>query len=192
VASRLSIEQVLAWADAHRERTGTWPTIKSGPVVDAPGETWLAINSAMQTGGRGFPRHAKLTLVRLLAKYRGVRNPMALPPLSTEQILAWTDAHHERTGRWPSQLSGPIPESSGETWLRVDWALRAGSRGVPGSSSLARMLELHRSISRARRFVRQPPLSNEQILAWADLHFQRTGRWPTAKTGDVIGASRET
>src|SRR5262245_22859972 len=33
-------KDILAWADAHRRRTGTWPTAASGPIPEAPGETW--------------------------------------------------------------------------------------------------------------------------------------------------------
>jgi hypothetical protein len=33
---RLTCEQILAWADAHR--TGRWPVTKSGPVTEAPTE----------------------------------------------------------------------------------------------------------------------------------------------------------
>ena len=34
VRPRLTIAQVLAWADAHYARTGKWPTIKSGAVAE--------------------------------------------------------------------------------------------------------------------------------------------------------------
>jgi hypothetical protein len=31
----LTVEQILAWADAHKARTGTWPTRRSGPSATA-------------------------------------------------------------------------------------------------------------------------------------------------------------
>src|SRR5258708_17477042 len=34
-----TITGILAWADAHRARTGEWPTRLAGPIADAPGET---------------------------------------------------------------------------------------------------------------------------------------------------------
>ena len=37
---RLTIEQILQWADKHNKRTGGWPKLKSGKVTDAAGETW--------------------------------------------------------------------------------------------------------------------------------------------------------
>ena len=188
----LTIDQVLYWADAHHERTGAWPNTKSGPIVNAPGETWQAMDSALREGCRGFSVLAKLTLVRLLAEYRGVRNPKRLPPFSIKQILAWADAHYRRTGRWPTADSGPIPEAPGETWLRVETALRVGVRGLPGGDSLARLLNTKRAKGRARSIARLSPLRKRMILTWADSHFQRTGKWPTATSGAVIDEPTET
>ncbi len=51
---RLAVNQILLWADAHRRRTGEWPTRNSGPVADVPGETWAAIDGALHVGGRGL------------------------------------------------------------------------------------------------------------------------------------------
>ena len=39
---------------------------------------------------------------------------------------------------------------------------------------------------------KRAPLTAEQILAWADAHFGRTGRWPSANAGPVAGAPGET
>ena len=38
---------------------------------------------------------------------------------------------------------------------------------------------------------RRPPLTVGQILAWADAHLARTGRWPAAASGPVEGAPGE-
>ena len=54
--------------------------------------------------------------------------------------LAWAEAHHKATGRWPACRSGPIAQSSAETWMAIEQALRKGSRGLPGGSSLAKLL----------------------------------------------------
>jgi hypothetical protein len=51
----LSVEQILAWADAHRARTGRWPTRNSGAVREAPGENWSAVGWALWAGHRGLP-----------------------------------------------------------------------------------------------------------------------------------------
>jgi hypothetical protein len=52
---KLTVAQILRWADAHHERTGTWPAAGSGPVREAPGLTWLAVNGALSKGLRGLP-----------------------------------------------------------------------------------------------------------------------------------------
>jgi hypothetical protein len=48
-------EPILAWADAHRRRTGEWPGVLSGPIPEAPGEDWRAVNMALYKGHRGLP-----------------------------------------------------------------------------------------------------------------------------------------
>jgi hypothetical protein len=111
--------------------------------------------------------------------------PLCRPPLTVEQVLSWADAHHQKNGRWPNQRSGPVEGAGGESWLALDCALRLGGRGLPGSSTLKRLLAEHRSVpGRAQ-------LSCEQILSWADAHRRRTGRWPTAASGRVLDAPSE-
>ena len=68
-----------------------------GMVHGALFENWKAINSALGQGLRDLPGGS--SIARLLAEHRGVRNIHGLGPLSEEQILAWADAHYERTGR---------------------------------------------------------------------------------------------
>jgi hypothetical protein len=138
----LSVEQILAWADAHCARTGEWPTPHSGPVPEAPGETWAAVQSALYQGLRGLPRGT--SLARLLAGRRGKSTRSALPRLSQRQILEWADAHRRRTGRWPAVDSGAVAEAPAETWRALDAALRRGYRGLPGGDSLARLLDRRR------------------------------------------------
>ena len=97
-------------------------------------------------------------------------------PLSTREILAWASAHREITGKWPTKSSGGIIGARFETWHGVDNALRLGLRGLPGGSSLAQLLAEHEGV---RNIHDLPPLSEQQILQWADEHHQRTGSWPT-------------
>lgn len=185
----LHISQLLAWADAHRKRTGQWPRIDSGRVVESPDETWQNIDQALRAGLRGFPPDSGLSLARLLAEHRGVRNRKGLPPYTLKQILAWADAHRRRTGKWPPVTSGPIPEAPGETWAAVGTALRNGQRGMPGGSSLPELLSKHR---RVRNRMALPRHTIKRILEWADAHRKRTGVWPTAYSGPVRGAPGET
>jgi hypothetical protein len=134
--------QILAWADAYNERTGLWPTRASGPVDEAPGETWYAVNAALASGRRGLPGGS--SLAALLFRRRGVPISHHPPPLTREQILQWATAHRSREGRWPTRYSGAIPQSEGETWLNVEQALRKGLRGLPPGGSLSRLLAGYR------------------------------------------------
>jgi len=136
----LSEKQILAWAAAYFAAHGKWPTENSGPISGTR-ETWGAVVSAVNKGNRGL--RSGSTWARLLARRLGVRNPKLLPPLKEQQILTWARAYRKATGRWPSRESGPIAPSPGGTWNAVDQALRTGARGLPGGSSLARLLRIH-------------------------------------------------
>src|SRR5262249_26044042 len=130
--------QVLAWADAHYKRTGRWPTTSSGPIPEAPGETWAAVDAAFVADSRGLAGYG--SLARFLARRRGVRNRKALPKLSVHQIQVGAVAHVKRTGRWPRHTSGAIRKALGETWGGVHSALYQGCRGFRGGSSLYRVV----------------------------------------------------
>ena len=183
----LTVKQILAWADAHRQRTGQWPQILSGPVPWSRGETWQGIDTALRQGYRGLPGGS--SLAKLLAEHRGARNKRGLPRLTVEQILAWADAHHERTGSWPQTTSGPIPEAPGETWWAVNCALNSGWRGLSAGLSLNAVLARHRGVPKQ---IRAGTLTIEQILKWAEEYRQQMGRWPNVESGRVNGGSGPT
>jgi hypothetical protein len=127
----LSVEQILAWADAHHQAHGRWPRTQSGKVAGTETETWFNIDLALARGYRGLP--GGTTLCHLLAEHRGVHNQAAARDLSVEQILAWADAHHAATGSWPTDTSGPVAGTDGERWSAIDLVLRQGRRGLPGA-----------------------------------------------------------
>jgi hypothetical protein len=122
-------------------------------------------------------------MTKRLKRLRQVR-----PRLSESQVLTWADAHHARTGQWPRMDSGLLRDELGDNWRRVDTALRYGLRGLPGGSSLARLLAERRG---KRNKAQTPPLCEEQIMCWADRHYRRTGRWPTVASGPVRDAPGE-
>ncbi|HUY93589.1 MAG TPA: hypothetical protein VMV10_32985 [Pirellulales bacterium] len=178
-----SVKQILAWAEAHCERTGLWPTHQSGPVADAPGETWLAVDRALRSGRRGL--RGGTSLPKLLHRCRRVKiKHRRQPPLDVETILVWADAHRRRTGRWPNQTSGPIPQAPGKTWGKIDVALRKGKRGFGAGQTIGKLLAKHRGV---RNLHSIKPLTVKLILAWADEHFSRHGRWPGCKSGPIDG-----
>jgi hypothetical protein len=178
----LTFAQILAWADAHHKRTGAWPNVNSGAVRELPSQTWRNIHWAMVKGYRGMPGGS--SLLWLLAKHRDIKNAYYQPRLTVKQILRWADAHHQRTGRWPTTRSGPVHDAAGENWGRINGALFSGQRGLSPGSSLRRLL------ARQRGFRRN--LTIKQILAWADAHRARTGKYPTVDAAEVHGVAGET
>jgi hypothetical protein len=183
----LTVAKILRWADAHHRRTGRWPAVKSGPIPASGGETWTAVDSALRVGIRGLPGGS--SIAQLLEQHRNVRNVNQPPHLTLHQILAWADAHHAHTGRWPIRDSGRVREAPEETWTGIDLALRRGSRGlILDGSSLAKLLAKYRGVPNR---LDQSELSIEQILHWADVHFRRTGRWPNQHAGPVLDAPGE-
>jgi hypothetical protein len=44
--------------------------VKSGAIIDAPGETWSGVNAALERGNRGLPGGS--SLARLIKKHLGV------------------------------------------------------------------------------------------------------------------------
>ncbi len=115
----------------------------------------------------------RTSLAKLLEVKRGVPRwqRRAKKPLTVEQILAWADDYVARWKKWPGRRQpGPAPQ---ETWAGIDQALRNGSRGLPGGSTLRRLLAEH-----GRHRV--APLNLDMILRWVAAHEQRTGGWPTS------------
>jgi hypothetical protein len=182
----LTEKKILTWAERYRQRAGEWPSYRSGPVVDARGETWRMVDTALRQGFRGL--RGGQSLATLLASKRGARNRRSLPTLTPAKVLAWARAHHDRTGAWPSGNSGSIPDAPGETWKGVDLALRWGYRGLPGGISLAQLLARKLGV---RNRTNLPPLTTAQIVTWAKAHQRRAGDWPTSASGDVVGAPGE-
>jgi hypothetical protein len=146
--SRIGVEQILAWADAHHEATGSWPKWNSGRVRGAHYPvTWRVVDTALYAGNSVLPGRSRLS--RLLAETRQVRGRVQKAELSVSQILAWADAHHTATGQWPGCRSGAIRSTACPgTWQAVDTALRRGLRGLAGGSSLSRLLAEHRQAPR--------------------------------------------
>jgi len=184
----LDERQIVRWARAHFARTGKWPSLCSGPVSAAPGETWAAIDIALTRGRRGMPGRSSVS--QLLARHGIKLNIRHLPRLKAKQILAWADTHFERHGEWPSRDSGPIPETRFETWQGIDTALRHGRRGLPGRSSLTAFLNEHRDLFRGKS-RRPKPIRESQrlfvdrILALGKAHRRRTGTWPNRDAGPI-------
>ena len=178
--SRLTIPRILKWADEYHTRTGWWPSNKNESITSNPDDSWKKIDKALRKGNRGLPGGSSLG--RLLAKNRDKTLKSRGPKLTITRILAWADHHHALTGRWPSGSTGPITDAPGESWKTVDEALRIGRRGLPGGSSIAKLLARR---GRKRNEGQLPRLTVAKILAWADQHHRLTGDWPNQRCGLV-------
>src|SRR5262245_34825254 len=114
---------------------------------------------------------------------RGNRKPkrktIPRPALTADQILAWADQYHRLTKHWPTKASGPVRGAPNERWSAVDSALQQGCRGLPGASSLPRLLAARRGV---RNRMALPPFTLRQILRWCDDFHRRTGTWPRRET----------
>jgi hypothetical protein len=181
----LSIKQILAWADSHQQRTGEWPYRDAGQVAEARDISWNTIDRYLKRGV--IDNGKRTTLANLLRDMRGVWDG-GKPLLTEKLILKWADAHHNRTGRWPVTLSGDVIDQPGENWAAIDMALRNARRGITRKISLSQLLRRERG---KYYYPKPEPLTARQVLAWADVHFRRTGRWPTRKSGPVYGAPGE-
>src|SRR5579872_5349004 len=73
---RLSESRIFAWAKAHFQRTGDWPTSHTGAVLDAEGETWQRIASALSYGLRGLAGGSSLSK---LLRSRGIQRTFGPP-----------------------------------------------------------------------------------------------------------------
>ncbi len=57
---RFTIAMILRWADAYYALHGKRPTKASGPITEADGETWNAVDRALSSGRRGLPGGSSL------------------------------------------------------------------------------------------------------------------------------------
>jgi hypothetical protein len=178
----VTVERILAWADAYHAATGRWPSDASGPVEEGSRLSWQTINRSMCKGHHDLP--VGTTLARLIVEHRGPAARNQAPPLTVDQIRAWMEDHRAATGEWRKGGSGPVRSAPHrETWKAVEVALIKGGRGLPRGLTLARL--------RPGFVAVRPALTHARILAWADAHRAATGEWPTRRSGPVRGASRE-
>ncbi len=180
-AKVLSETLIVDWADAYLATHRRWPDRRCGPIDQAPGETWSAIDSALIHGRHGLSGGTSLS--RLILEHRGPEARNRPPPLTLEQVRIWCDGHKAATGKWPRIRSGAVRDAPFPiTWVAIDMALKRGTRGLPPGFTLAGLRPGYR---------KSRPLTVEQILAWADVHYSDHGRWPGRYYGAIDGAPGE-
>lgn len=146
---KLTEQTILSDADRFHIENGRWPRYEDGSISWRIPETWGSYNAALSSGARGL--HGGSSLAKLLEKHRGVRNSMNLPHMSEKQILLDADRWFLEHNAWPIRKSGSIPWRDSETWYRYDDNLKSGGRGLPGGSSLSKLLENRRGVKKWSR-----------------------------------------
>lgn len=172
----LTEDIILIWCDIFHTNHKDWPTgTDKRQVPTQPNESWSGINAALQKGVRGLS--GKSSLSKLLGEKRGKRNRYNLPELTEKCILDWCDLFYAEHKEYPfSNELKPVPDHPDESWPAINSSLESGNRGLPGGSSLARLLE-----RRGRKNLRNlPGLTEGIILTWCDAFFNAHGEWPSA------------
>lgn len=183
-AAPLTVDWILARADEYYAAHGEWPLQASGPI-DGTDETWVAVDCALRAGRRGLPGGSSLR--KLLEEHRGVKPRRVTKQLTIEWVLARMDEHHGAKEEWPRTGSGPIGDT-GLTWSAVNSALSDGCRGLPGGTTLAKLLTEHRDVKRPTDGSNKRPLTVEWVIAKADHYREAHGKRPTARSGPIEGA----
>ena len=101
---------------------------------------WLLVlaGAGLCLGGEGSS--AKEPKERAKRDAHGEVLCMAITPDGETLATGTAQEHLRRTSSWPNEDSGPVAAAAGETWSAIDLALRYGHRGLPGNSSLARLV----------------------------------------------------
>lgn len=175
----LDIDEIRRWALEHHRRTGLWPQSNMTKVAPSQDVAWTTVDAMLAKGGDHLPGGDSLT--NFIRREFGLWSARGNMPLTIPLILKWADEHKKRAGKWPIVMSGRVPgRPETETWAAINEALKWGRRGLPGGSSVAKLLTEHRGASYKPTVAR---LSEPQIVAWAKAHHRKTGSWPTAKSG---------
>jgi len=185
--SRLTTDGIRQWVTEWYQRTGKYPTRNDGEIPGTNGETWAAVSDNLACGSRGLPGGSSLP--RFLEQEFGVRNRLNPPQLTLAQITELITVWRERTGEFPCTKSGEIPDLDGITWRIVDKALRRGSHGLPGGSSLPQLLEVQFGV---RNIQNLPRFTPTQIKGWIIEYHRKMGKYPVVLAGEIPGTDGET
>ncbi len=166
------------------------PNRDSGPIETAPGETWGAVDSAFcrRTRGLACSEYPSLSeYLRFNFDGNNMRRPTSKkasrkPHLTVPEVLRLADSFYAAHGRWPDDRSGPVSATSRETWGGISKALCLGQRGLPHTGGIATLLAQQRG---KRMRAEPPPLNVDAIIAWAQAHNRRMGKWPIHSSGPI-------
>jgi hypothetical protein len=177
--NKLTIYQIIEWAKDHFEKTNEWPTYKSGKVLAEPSEKWSSIRSNLVHGGRGLPKG--LSIEKVLFDELGVIGVRSGKQLTEQRVHSLALMHYEKIGSYPTESSDWILEGK-DSWPAISFALNYGFRGLPGGSSLAKLLQAHNL--KANLGEREYP-SKDEIVDVAKIYQtqDKDNKLPTRESG---------
>lgn len=137
----ISIEDILESARLHKENSenGKYPSELSGEVKWGPlkGDNWRTISMRLRLGQLGLPAGSSLS--KLLLEH-GMTND-----ITEDQIWECAELHKQNSedGKYPTADSGKVlwGPLKGKTWGAINNALSRGSLGLPGGSSLSKLIK---------------------------------------------------
>jgi hypothetical protein len=184
----LTIDLILKWIELYYKEYGEYPNKNSGIIKFADekykGITWAHVNTALERGVRGLPGGSSLP--KLLEEKFNVKNIQNLPSLSMELIEEWIKLFHAKHNRYPNRNDGIIEFATGKhkgtTWAHVNTALERGVRGLPGGSSLPKLLEEKFNVKNIKNL---PNLSYKEIEGWIKFHYDKYGKYPNKNSGII-------
>lgn len=180
----LSPEFIVCRALEFFDKNGKPPPVKNGLVEGGyPGDTWCGYDFCLRNGYRGLPKLG--SLAKLLSERCGFKYQCDIPDLCEESILSLAELYKEKHSKWPGQKSGPVEGGyPGDTWAVYELHLRDGGRGLPGGSSVAKLISSKHEHAHAKN---RPELTYDFIIARASEYFDANSKYPAVRSGSVPG-----
>lgn len=190
----LPTQLIIDWITLFINKYERKPNMSDGNIEFAEGEyageTWSGVNAALWRGGRGQP--GKSSLASLIQENFGIKNIQDLPALSATLILDWIKQYIDVHGKKPNRTSGiiePVSEEyKGITWTIINTALEVGTRGLPGGSSLAKLIDNKMGIANPMNL---PSLNEELIINWVTQFINTHKEKPLRSSGVIEFASAD-
>lgn len=180
----LTCDFIVERAREFSAKNGCPPSVLSGDVEGGfDGDSWAGYNICLAKGYRGLPKSG--SLATLLNERCGYVYQFHKPDLTYEYVLEMAEKHKERTGKWPGQKTGPIVDGhEGDTWAQYERLLCDGGRGLPGGSSLAKLINTKHNHVHDKN---KAPVTEDFIVERAKEFFAKNDRYPRIKEGPVEG-----
>lgn len=98
---------------------------------------------------------------------------------SLEQLRGWVKNHFNKTGKYPSKLSGNI-EDTNTNWNKISAYLNRNTKGLVGYKSLADYLFVE--FGKINTFYTLNEVEN-----WCNIFYTKNGKYPNCDSGDIEG-----